>query len=82
MVISQKDRTFLHGEDERGKRKRRKANRKQTSQREIRVLGSLEDGSFSYFLLLRQNWLCVNAAAEGLPRRTEMMERMQQQKYK
>ena len=31
------------------------------------------------FLLLGQNWLCVNAAAEGLQRRTEMMERMPQQ---
>ena len=26
-----------------------------------------------------QNWLCVNAAVEGLQRRTETMERMQQQ---
>ena len=30
-------------------------------------------------LLLGQNWLCVNDAAEGLQRMTEMMERMQQQ---
>ena len=30
------------------------------------------------FLLLGQNWLCVNAAAEGVQRRTEMMERMPQ----
>ena len=29
--------------------------------------------------LFGQNWLCVNAAAEGLQRRTEMMERMRQQ---
>ena len=29
-------------------------------------------------LLLGQKWLCVNAAGEGLQRRTEMMERMQQ----
>ena len=30
-------------------------------------------------LLLKQNWPCVNAAAEGLQKRTEMMERLQQQ---
>ena len=30
-------------------------------------------------VLLGQNWLCVNAAAEGLQKRTEMMERWQQQ---
>ena len=30
-------------------------------------------------LLLGQNWLCVNAAVEGLQRRAEMMERLQQQ---
>ena len=29
--------------------------------------------------VIGQNWLCVNAAAEGWQRRTEMMERMQQQ---
>ena len=29
-------------------------------------------------VLLGQNWLCVNAAAEGLQKRTEMMERWQQ----
>ena len=40
--------------------------------------GNLEDGSFS-FLLLVQNWLWVNAAAEGLQKRTEVMERWQQQ---
>ena len=32
------------------------------------------------FLLLVKIWLCVNAAAEGLQKRTEMMERLQQQK--
>ena len=36
---------------------------------------SLENSS----LLLLGHWLCVNAAAEGLQRRTEMMERMHQQ---
>ena len=30
-------------------------------------------------MLLEQNWLCVKAAAEGLQKRTEMMERWQQQ---
>ena len=30
-------------------------------------------------VLLGQNWLCVNVAAEGLHERTEMMERWQQQ---
>ena len=30
-------------------------------------------------VLLVQNWLCVNAAAEGLQKRTEIMERWQQQ---
>ena len=38
---------------------------------------NLEDGSF--LVLLEQNWLCVKAAAEGLQKRTEMMERWQQQ---
>ena len=37
--------------------------------------GSLEDGS----LLLGQNWVCVDVAAEDLQRRTGMMRRMQQQ---
>ena len=32
------------------------------------------------FVLLGQNGLCVNAAAEGLQKRTEMMERWQHQK--
>ena len=31
------------------------------------------------FLLLGLNWLCVNAAAEGSQKRTEMMDRGQQQ---
>ena len=31
------------------------------------------------FLLFWQNWLCVDAAAEGLQKRTEMMKRMRHQ---
>ena len=38
---------------------------------------NLEDVSF--FCAFGQNWLCVNAAAEGLQKRTEMVERLQQQ---
>ena len=30
---------------------------------------------FFSFLLLAQNWLCVNAAAKGLEKRTEILER-------
>ena len=30
-------------------------------------------------MLMAQNWLCVNAAAEGLQKRTEMIERWQQE---
>ena len=36
---------------------------------------SLEDCFFLMFVA--QSWLCVNAAAEGLQKRTEMMERWQ-----
>ena len=32
-----------------------------------------------FLVLVAQNWLCVTAAAEGLQKRTEMMERWQHQ---
>ena len=41
---------------------------------------SLEDCFFP--MLMAQNWLCVNAAAEGLQKRTEMMERWQNQEVR
>ena len=66
--VQRKDRTFLHGEDERGKERKKKRKEKQTSKKMALLL-----------LRLGQNWLGDNAAAEGLQRRTEMMERMQQQ---
>ena len=75
--MQREDRKSLYGEDERGKESKGRPKEKQTSQRHA----SPGKSERWHFLLLRmaQNWLCVNAAAEGLQRRTEMMERMQQQ---
>ena len=54
-------------------RKKLKKKRPRTKQ----VLG--ESGRLLFFLMfVARNWLCVNAAAEGLHRRTEMTERMRQ----
>ena len=36
---------------------------------------------FLLLVLLAQNGLCVNAAAEGLQQRTEIMERWQQERF-
>ena len=75
--MQRKDRAFLCGEDERGKERKERPKEQQTS-RERRV--PEKSGRWLFLLfLLRQNWLCVNAAAEGLQRGTEMMERMQQE---
>ena len=59
-------------------RKKRNAGRETDVPKRDKPWGSLGGGSFS-FLHLEQNWLCVNAAAEGLQKRTEMMVRMQQE---
>ena len=70
--VHRKGRTFLHGEDERGKERKGRPKGKQPSQRE-------RSGRWLFLLLLLgQNWLCANAAAGGL-QRTGMMGRMQQQ---
>ena len=67
-----KDLTFLHGEDERGKEREGQKENGRPRDRQV------QSGRWLFLLLLLgQNWLCVNAAAEGLQRRTEMMERMQ-----
>ena len=59
------------GKEEKG---RKSDKRTRTGQ----VLG--ESGRWLFlFVLLGQNWLCVNAAADGLQIRTEMMARRQQQ---
>ena len=59
-------------------KKEKKGQKKNRRPRERRVPEKSGRWLFLFFLL-RQNWLCVNAAAEGLQRGTEMMERMQQQ---
>ena len=75
--MQRKDRKSLCGENGRGKERNIRPKEKQTSQSETSLGESLEDGSFS-----SGNWgriSCVNAAAEGLQKRTELMERMRQQ---
>ena len=75
--VQRKDRTFLHGEDERRK-KVKEGQKKNRRPRARHVLG--KSGRWLFLLLLmEQSWLCVNAAAEGLQRMTEMTERTQQQ---
>ena len=36
----------------------------------------------NFLVLMAHNWLCVNAAAEGLQKGTEMMERWQNQEVR
>ena len=58
------------------KEKKGRKNEKRTWTRQ--VLG--RSGRLLFLIvLLAQNWLCVNAAAEGLQKRTEIMERWQHQ---
>ena len=55
-----------------------KKGRKSKQRRTRQVLG--KTGRMLLFLMLvARNWLCVNAAPEGLQQRTEMMERWQNQ---
>ena len=69
-----KDRKPPHGEDERRKERKGRQKEKQAYPREThKSWGNLEDGIFSF--CFGQNWQCINAAAEGLQKRTEMMER-------
>ena len=52
------------------------------SDKRARTRHVLEKSGRLLFLLvlLEQSWLCVDAAAEGLQKRTEVMERWQQQR--
>ena len=50
------------------------------SPRTRQVLGKSERMLF-FLVILGQNSLCVNAAAEGLQKRTEIMERWQQHRF-
>ena len=60
-------------EDEKEKESRKRDGRPKARQ----TLG--KSGRWLFLLLLlAQNWLSVRAAAEGPPRRTEVMEKMQQ----
>ena len=66
--------TAKRKEEETEKKGRKSDKRPRTRQ----VLG--RSGRLLFLLvLLVQNWLCVNAAAEGLQKTTEIMERWQQQ---
>ena len=71
--VQRKDRhifTAKRQEEEVGKKGRRPRARQ--------LLG--KSGRWLFLLvLLEENWLCVNAAADGVQKRTEMMERWQQQ---
>ena len=55
-------------EEEKGKE--RKAERVTKRPERDKLWENLEDGCFS-LCFLGQNWLCVNAAAEGLQKRTD-----------
>ena len=59
-------------------RKRRRAERVKNVPGRDKSWASRED-CFFFFVLVARNWLCVNAAAERLQKRTEMMERWQHQ---
>ena len=79
--MQREDREPLYDE-EGGKmiRKNRKTERDRRP-RARQVLG--KSGRWLFLLLLSgQNWLCVSAAAEGLQKRAEMMERWQQQEVR
>ena len=73
--VQRKDRKFLDGEDQDRKRKKRKAKSKTDVQKRETSPWEVWKMALSLFVI-GQNWLCVNAAAERLQRRTEMMERM------
>ena len=61
--------------DEEVEKKGRKSDRRRRARQALE-----KSGRWLFLLLLvGQNWLCVNAAAEGLQRRTGLMKRMQQQ---
>ena len=66
---------FFCGEEER--RRERRTERVTNAPERDKSWGSLEDPHF--LLLMANNSLCVNATAEGLQERTEIMERWQQQ---
>ena len=76
--MQRKNRKSLYDEDERTKERKGMQKERDRRPRGRQVPGKTGRCSFS-FPLLGQNWLWVNAAAEGLQRRTEMMERMQRQ---
>ena len=63
-----------NGKEEKKKKKGRKSDK---HPRTRQVLGSL----LFLLVLLAQNWLCVKAAAEGLQKRTEIMEWRQHQRF-
>ena len=75
--VQRKDSKPLYGEDKKEKKGRQKE--KQTRARQVLV----KSGRCLFlFLLFGQNCLCVNGAAEGLQKRTEMMEKWQQQEVR
>ena len=57
--------------------KEKKGNKKEKRLGRGKSWASLEDGFF--LMLMAQNWLCVNAAAAELQKRTETMERWHQE---
>ena len=76
--VSRKDGKSPYGREERRKERKGRPKARQTSKSETSFGEVWKMALFTYYLL-EQNWLCVHAAAEGLQRRMEMMERMQQQ---
>ena len=62
----------------RGKKKREKCRKRDTRIRTRQVL-EMSGRLLFLFVLMGQHWLCVNVATEGLQKRTEMMERLQQE---
>ena len=77
--VQREDRKPLYGKDERGQERRGRKGRQRPRARQ--VLG--KSGRWLFLLvLLGQNWLCVNAEAEGLQKRAEKMVRWQQQEVR
>ena len=75
--VRREDRKPLYGEGERRKERKGSQNQRQAYLDETSV-GQVWKMALSPFAI-GQNWLRVNAAAEGLQKRTDMMERWQHQ---
>ena len=73
--VQRKDRKIPYGregKEEEVEKKGRKSNRRPRARQTLEKSGRW----LFLFLLFGRNWLCVDAAAEGLQRRTEMTEKV------